>query len=84
VGAGSLAEVVRREVGQAVFHLVHPRCVPKTATDGSGYTAGYTEVLGWGGPLFNLLKRQARVNAGLSGRLGVSRDPVKPHSKFCT
>src|SRR5574337_783717 len=27
---------------------------------------------------------EARVNAGLSGRLGGSRDPLKPHSMFCT
>jgi len=32
---------------------VYPERVP----DRSGYTLGYTEILGWGGPLFNLLKR---------------------------
>jgi hypothetical protein len=34
--------------------------------------------------LFNLLKRETRINSGFSGRLWVASDAVKPYSMFCT
>jgi hypothetical protein len=45
---------IATSVGLALFT---PREYPKRAPDRSGYALGYTEILGWGGPLFNLLKR---------------------------
>ena len=34
--------------------------------------------------LFNLLKRETRINTGFADRLWVASDAVKRHSMFCT
>ena len=41
-------------------------------------------VVGWGGMVFNLQKREARINTGFAGRLRVASDALKPYSMFCT